>query len=66
MIKKPPHLPTYTPERINELVDRMALLRLRWLISVKSRSPNNTEKVSGRLSDRLAKMKDWSRRRDSE
>lgn len=59
MNKKPTHPSNYTPERIKELVERMAKLRQRWLISVKRRTPEKTEKNSGRLSDRLAKIKDW-------
>jgi hypothetical protein len=59
MNNKPTHPPRYTPERIKELVERMATLRQRWLISVKSRTPAATEKERGRLSDRLAKVKDW-------
>jgi hypothetical protein len=59
MIEKPKHIPTYTPERIKELVDRMATLRFRWLASVKSRTPSSTEKAPGGLSSRLAKVKDW-------
>ncbi len=59
MVAKPKHSPKYTPERIKEIVDRMAAIRLRWLISVNSRVPNKTEKTAGRLSSRLAKIKDW-------
>ena len=59
MNSKPTHLPRYTPERIKELVERMATLRQTWLISVKSRTPDPSGKGSGRLSDRLAKIKDW-------
>ena len=59
MVAKPKHLPKYTPERIKEIVDHMAAICLRWLISVNSRVPNKTEKTVGRLSSRLAKVKDW-------
>lgn len=59
MIEKPKHIPTYTPQRVKELVDRMATLRLMWLASVKSRIPIEVEKAPGRLSSRLAKIKDW-------
>jgi hypothetical protein len=59
MIEKPKHIPIYTPQRVKELVDRAAALRLRWLVSVKSRTPVEVEKEPGRLSSRLAKIKDW-------
>jgi len=59
MIEKPKHQPTFTPERIKELVDRMATLRLLWLTSVKSRVPSRTDKAAKPLSNRLSKIKDW-------
>jgi hypothetical protein len=59
MIEKPKHPPTFTPERIKELVDRIATLRLLWLTSVKSRLPSATGKAAGQLSSRLSKIKDW-------
>jgi len=59
MIEKPKHSREYTPDRIKEIVDRMAMLRLRWLTSINSRAPKKAEKAPGRLSSRLAKIKEW-------
>jgi hypothetical protein len=61
MIEKPMHSREYTPERTKEIVDRMAALRLRWLASINSRTPNKAQKAPGRLSSRLAKIKEWAK-----
>jgi hypothetical protein len=62
MAEKPKHPPVYSPQRVKELVDNKAALRLRWLVGVNSRSPRKGEKL-GRLSERLAKLKDHSKNR---
>jgi hypothetical protein len=61
MAEKPEHLPQYGPQRTKELVERMAMLRLRWQISVNSRLPNKAAKAAQRPSSRLAKIKQWAK-----
>ena len=61
MNKKPTHVPSYTPERIKELVERMAVLRQRWLIMLRVALWRKLQKL-GELSDRLDKLKDWPKR----
>jgi hypothetical protein len=61
MIHRPKHSPTFTPERIKELVDRMATLRVLWLTSVKSRLPGGSDKAAGKLPSRVSKSKDWTK-----
>lgn len=50
---------THTPERAKELVDRMVALRQRWLASVNSRTPKESNTLPGQLSKRLEKIKEW-------
>jgi hypothetical protein len=61
MIDRPKHSPTFTPERIKELVDRMATLRLLWLTSVKSRLPGGSGKTAEKMPSRVSKTKDWTK-----
>lgn len=61
MIKKAKQTPTYNPERIKELVERLTTPRPQRLAGVRSRISRRTENTAGRLSTRLAKVKDWPR-----